>query len=73
MSDLIDLATSTEPPDFYDLGEVARRMGIARRTVVDHVKAGTFPLPVLQVGRRKVVGRIAFERAMAGGFTERAS
>lgn len=58
--------TTTTAPDFYDLNHVANAIGMSRRSVVRHIKAGTFPLPVLTIGKRRVVGRIAFERAIAG-------
>jgi len=75
MTGIIDHTDPHDDPDFYDLAYVAERLGISRRTVADQVKAGTFPLPVLVIGRRKVIGRVAFERAIAGEtFTqERAS
>lgn len=73
MSAHIDHTAPHADPDFYELTEVARRLGMSRRTVVEHIKAGTFPLPVLHVGRRRVVGRVAFERAMAGEYAGQSS
>lgn len=47
------------------LTEVAARLGIARSTCYELAAAGRLPLPVIALGRRRVVPRAALDRLLA--------
>ena len=53
-------------PETASLTEVAARLGIARSTCYDLAAAGRLPLPVIALGRRRVVPRAALDRLLAG-------
>lgn len=58
--------TAATPRDALTVAEVASRLGISRKTVYRLAAANELPAPVLRVGRRLLVGRTAFDRALAG-------
>ncbi len=60
------IITDTDP-DVYSIDQVADRMGIAHSTALDHIRRGIFPFPVLQLGKRMVVSRAAYERILQQG------
>lgn len=51
-------------PEYITADEIARRMGVSRSTVYDHVLRDPSPgaLPYHQLGRVKKVSRAVFER-----------
>jgi excisionase family DNA binding protein len=55
------------------LTEVAARLGIARSTCYELAAAGRLPLPVIALGRRRVVPRSALDRLLAGEHDARPS
>lgn len=46
--------------------EAAARLGISRTLAYELAKANRLPAPVLRLGRRLVVSRLALERVLAG-------
>ncbi len=58
--------TRTTPRPFVSVEEAALLLGEARSTVYRAVKAGTFPLPVVRIGARIRIPRIAIDRLIAG-------
>lgn len=44
----------------------AEILGIGRTTAYDLIRRGEFPLPILEVGRRRVVARVHIERYLLG-------
>ncbi len=46
--------------------EVADRLGIARSTAYELAASGRLPVPVIRLGRRMVVPRVALDRLLAG-------
>ena len=48
------------------IDEVAAALGIDRSTAYALAKRDALPAPVLRLGRRLLVGRVALERALAG-------
>ncbi len=50
---------------FLSVGEAATALGTSRSTLYRAIKAGTFPLPVLVVGRRMRIARRAVDRVVA--------
>ena len=50
----------------YSIEEVAVRLGIDRGTAYRLAKVDKLPVPVLRLGRRLVVSRIALDRVLAG-------
>jgi predicted DNA-binding transcriptional regulator AlpA len=48
------------------LPEFAQRYGIARSTAYDLAKRGELPIPVIALGRRRVLSRELVERLLAG-------
>ena len=44
------------------MAEAAKRLGIPRSSAYDLAARGLFPVPVISLGRRKVVSRAALER-----------
>jgi excisionase family DNA binding protein len=44
----------------------ARMLGIGRQLAYELVRVGRFPTPVIRVGRRVVIPREPFERALRG-------
>lgn len=48
------------------IDEVAAALGIDRSTCYALAKRDALPAPVVRLGRRMVVGRVALERALAG-------
>jgi excisionase family DNA binding protein len=59
-------ATRITPRPFVSVEEAALLLGEARSTVYRSVKAGTFPLPVVRIGARIRIPRIAIDRLIAG-------
>ena len=53
------------------LTEVAARLGIARSTCYELAAAGRLPLPVIALGRRRVVPRRALDALLAGDASQR--
>ncbi len=47
--------------------EAAVRLGISRTLAYELARAGRLPMPVLRLGRRMVVSRLALERVLEGG------
>lgn len=58
--------TRATPRPFVSVEEAALLLGEARSTVYRAVKAGTFPLPVVRIGARIRIPRIAIDRLIAG-------
>jgi excisionase family DNA binding protein len=58
--------TRNTPRPFVSVEEAALLLGEARSTVYRSVKAGTFPLPVVRIGARIRIPRIAIARLIAG-------
>jgi excisionase family DNA binding protein len=52
----IDLRRAT-----YTIREAADILGISRSTAYESVRTGTFPVPVIRIGRRLVISRAAIE------------
>jgi excisionase family DNA binding protein len=48
------------------IDETAARLGIDRGTAYRLAKANRLPVPVIQLGKRMVIGREALERVLAG-------
>lgn len=59
----------SDPRQTLTLAEVADILGLGRTTVYRAVREGTFPVPVISVGARKVVARRLLERYLAGEWT----
>ena len=53
-------------PLTFTIDEVATRLGISRTLAYELAQRGALPAPVIRLGRRLVVGRVALERALAG-------
>ena len=51
--------------------EVAARLGISRALAYQLAKADRLPVPVLRLGRRVVVSRVALEHVLAGHRVDR--
>ena len=51
-----------------NIDDVAPLLGINRSTAYELIRRGTFPLPVIQLGRRVVVPRKAVEELLGDGF-----
>jgi excisionase family DNA binding protein len=51
-----------------DIDEVAPLLGINRSTAFELIRRGTFPLPVIRLGRRIVVSRKAVEALLGGSI-----
>ncbi len=49
----------------HDIEEAAKRLGIGRTTAYLAARNGTFPVPVIRIGRRLVVSRAAIDRLLA--------
>ncbi len=58
--------TRATPRPFVSVEEAALLLGEARSTVYRAVKAGTFPLPVVRIGARIRIPRMAIDRLIAG-------
>lgn len=58
--------TSTTPSPFVSVEEAALLLGEARSTLYRAVKAGTLPLPVVRIGARIRIPRIAIDRLIVG-------
>ena len=58
--------TRTTPRPFVSVEEAALLLGEARSIVYRAVKAGTSPLPVVRIGARIRIPRIAIGRLIAG-------
>jgi excisionase family DNA binding protein len=56
----------TGPKPLLSVEETAILLGETRSTLYRAVKAGTLPLPVLRIGSRIRIPRIAVERLIAG-------
>ena len=56
----------SRPAATATLGEVAAALGIARSTCYELAATGRLPLPVIALGRRRVVPRAALDRLLAG-------
>jgi excisionase family DNA binding protein len=50
----------------YSIEEVAARLGIDRGTAYRLAKSDDLPVPVLRLGKRRVVGRAALDRVLSG-------
>lgn len=48
------------------LDEVAVQLGIAESHVRKQIKRGTFPLPVIRIGRRVLISRDALDLLLSG-------
>jgi excisionase family DNA binding protein len=57
---------NTGPKPLLSVEETAILLGETRSTLYRAVKAGTLPLPVLPIGSRIRIPRIAVERLIAG-------
>ena len=51
-----------------NIDDVAPLLGINRSTAYELIRRGTFPLPVIQLGRRVVVPRKAVEELLGDGL-----
>ena len=49
-----------DSPPYFTTGEVARRLGVSRQTIVNWIKQGY--LPGVRIGARRVVPASAFDR-----------
>src|SRR5206468_10535156 len=54
-----------DEPDVFTIAETARRLGLGRNTVYEAARRGE--LPLLRIGRRLLVPRVAFQRWLASG------
>ncbi len=55
-----------EMADTVTVEEVARRLGIGRSLVYDLARRDALPVPVIRLGRRLVVSRVALDRLLEG-------
>lgn len=55
-----------ELPKTLTVREAARQLGVATSFLYRLVQRGEAPFPVLRLGRRVVVSRVALERYLAG-------
>lgn len=46
--------------------EAARRLGIGRTAAYQAAASGRFPVPIIQVGGRKLVSRAALDELLSG-------
>ncbi len=46
------------------VGTAAQMLGVGRNTAYEAVRAGTFPSPVIRIGRRYLIPRAALERLL---------
>lgn len=53
---------STPESAVWSIAEAAALLGIGRQTAYDLIRRGEFPLPVLQLGRRKVIAKAVMAR-----------
>ena len=53
-----------EPPDVLTIAEAARRLRVGRNSAYEAARRGE--LPVVRIGRRVLVPRLALERLLAG-------
>ena len=53
-----------------DLPTLAKRLGIGRRQVYEAARRGDLPVPVIRVGRRLVVSRVAVSRLLGASDSE---
>ena len=56
----------------FTIDEAAEVLGISRKHAYELAAADRLPVPVIRLGRRMVVGRLALERALAGETARRA-
>jgi excisionase family DNA binding protein len=56
-------------PDVLTIPEVARLLRIGRNSAYEAAQRGE--LPIVRIGRRVLVPRLAFERLLAGDVSER--
>ena len=49
----------------------AARLGVDRLTAYKAIREGTFPVPVIRIGRRIVVPTAALDRLLAGSGAEK--
>jgi excisionase family DNA binding protein len=54
------------PRPLLSVEEASVLLGVTRSTLYRAIKAGTFPLPVFQIGRRVRIPRRSVERLVAG-------
>lgn len=54
------------PPRTLTVEETAQHLGISRTLAYELAKTDRLPVPVIRLGRRLVVGRVALERVLAG-------
>lgn len=52
--------------DTITVEEVGKRLGIGRSLVYDLARRDALPVPVIRLGRRLVVSRVALERLLEG-------
>jgi excisionase family DNA binding protein len=50
----------------YDVPEAADRLGVHKLSVYKAIREGTFPVPVITVGRRYVIPKAALDRLLQG-------
>lgn len=53
----------------YSIEETARLLGVNRSTAYELARHDRLPVPVIRLGRRMVVGRVALDRLLAGSTT----
>lgn len=54
----------------YTIERAAEILGLGRTTAYDLIQRGEFPVPTLQIGRRKVVAKVHLERFLLGETSE---
>jgi excisionase family DNA binding protein len=59
-------ALRTTPRPFVSVEEAALLLGEARSTLYRALKSGSFPVPVIRIGARLRIPRIAIDRLIAG-------
>jgi excisionase family DNA binding protein len=63
------METSQSERRTLTIPEVAERLGVARSTAYALAKRDALPVPVIQVGRRRLVASEPLERLLAGELT----
>jgi excisionase family DNA binding protein len=53
----------------YKIEEAARLLGIGRNQAYDAARNGSFPVPIIEIGRRKLVPRAPLDQLLATGKT----
>jgi len=64
-------AMPTEPArETHTVREACARLGVGKTLGYELARAGTFPVPVIKVGRRLLVSRTAVDRLLASAGKE---